>query len=67
MVSRGGEVYVYNGIDRLDSSKGYVLENCVPCCSEINWAKRVMSFEDFVTLCVEVAEKHGKTTHATAV
>lgn len=25
-----------NGIDRVDSSKGYTLENCVPCCWNCN-------------------------------
>lgn len=31
--------YVYNGIDRVDNSKGYVVGNCVPCCRRCNWAK----------------------------
>jgi hypothetical protein len=32
---RGG----FNGIDRVDNSKGYILGNCVPCCSWCNRAK----------------------------
>lgn len=28
-----------SGIDRADNSIGYVPGNCVPCCSECNWAK----------------------------
>jgi len=40
--------YVHNGIDRLDSSRGYILENCVPCCKVCNYAKRNMSVNDFL-------------------
>lgn len=32
--------YVYNGLDRLDSSKGYTLDNVVPCCGICNRMKR---------------------------
>lgn len=35
------------GIDRIDSSKGYVAENCAPCCYRCNTAKNNMSIEDF--------------------
>lgn len=28
-----------NGIDRLDSSKGYTTENCRPCCKDCNYMK----------------------------
>lgn len=31
--------YIYNGIDRLDNSKGYTLENCVAACDICNFAK----------------------------
>jgi len=31
--------FTYNGIDRVDNSLGYVLENCVPCCKICNSAK----------------------------
>lgn len=32
-----------NGIDRIDNSKGYLTNNCVPCCSDCNGAKTDMS------------------------
>ena len=32
-------LYVGNGIDRLDNTLGYSVENCVPCCGECNRAK----------------------------
>src|SRR3990172_197309 len=32
--------YIYNGIDRVNNSLGYILDNCVPCCEVCNKAKR---------------------------
>lgn len=37
-----------NGIDRIDSNIGYVLSNCVPCCTDCNYAKRSKSVADFL-------------------
>lgn len=39
--------YIYNGVDRIDSQKGYDLENAVSCCGECNRAKNNMSIENF--------------------
>ena len=36
-----------NGIDRVDSSKGYTDENSVTCCKHCNTAKNTMSEDDF--------------------
>ena len=36
-----------NGIDRVDSSKGYVEDNVVPCCKYCNTAKNTMSRDEF--------------------
>lgn len=41
-------VCVYNGIDRMDSAKGYISENCVPCCRMCNYAKRNMPYDAFI-------------------
>jgi hypothetical protein len=38
----------YIGIDRLANALGYLLENCVPCCSLCNHMKCDMSVEDFL-------------------
>lgn len=47
-VSKGGNGdYVYNGVDRIDSAKGYVIDNCVPCCKACNYGKRTMSQSQF--------------------
>lgn len=39
--------YLYNGIDRLDSSIGYLYLNCVSCCKVCNYAKREMEEKEF--------------------
>lgn len=36
-----------NGVDRLDSNKGYVAGNCVPCCKHCNTAKNTFTNEEF--------------------
>jgi hypothetical protein len=41
------ETYVTTGIDRLDSSLGYIVGNVVPCCKICNTAKSTMSVEEF--------------------
>lgn len=37
----------YTGIDRVDSSVGYVLTNAVPCCGMCNRAKSGLALSDF--------------------
>lgn len=39
--------YIYNGIDRVNNSKGYVLNNCVSCCKTCNTMKSNMDLETF--------------------
>jgi len=39
--------YNYNGLDRVDSSKGYSIENVVPCCGICNVAKNSMTVDQF--------------------
>jgi len=44
--------YIYNGIDRVDNSCGYTMDNVVPCCKVCNFAKKaktVKEFTDWVT------------------
>ncbi len=40
--------YIYNGIDRKDSNIGYVIENCLSCCSTCNYAKQDISYQEFI-------------------
>lgn len=39
---------VVNGIDRIDSSLGYSVSNCVTCCSDCNFMKNKMSLQSFL-------------------
>lgn len=45
---RKPEVFWYNGIDRVDSSKGYTFDNVVSACSICNRAKGALSYEEFM-------------------
>jgi len=38
----------FNGIDRLDSNKNYILENCVSCCSLCNYLKNKIPVDIFI-------------------
>ena len=40
--------FVYNGIDRVMSSLGYIASNCVACCWICNRAKGALSVKDFL-------------------
>lgn len=42
-----GEPFERNGIDRIDSSKGYTEENTCTCCSKCNYAKHEMTLKEF--------------------
>lgn len=44
-----------NGIDRKDSSVGYHLDNCVPCCPTCNYMKSDMHHDEFIELCRLIA------------
>lgn len=41
------EPFKRNGIDRVDSNKGYTLDNIVPCCTMCNFAKLHYSIDEF--------------------
>jgi len=43
-------VFIYNGLDRLDSSKGHESNNVFPCCADCNTAKMSQSVDDFLSL-----------------
>lgn len=42
-----GESFRYNGIDRVNSSIGYLADNCLPCCKRCNIAKNTMGYDEF--------------------
>ena len=39
--------YIYNGIDRVDSDKGYSITNVVSCCKTCNYAKNNLTILEF--------------------
>jgi len=42
-------IIYYNGIDRIASDKGYNKNNCITACKTCNYAKRDMSYQDFLS------------------
>lgn len=41
--------YIYNGVDRINTSGDYTPDNTVPCCKECNMAKSDRPVEEFVS------------------
>ena len=39
----------YNGIDRLDSTKDYTIDNVVPCCPRCNYMKHILNYDEFLS------------------
>ena len=48
-----------NGLDRVDNNKGHTLSNCVPCCSDCNYAKRYMTTNQFMEWLARVHKHLG--------
>lgn len=40
--------YLYNGIDRINNSKGYIMKNCVTCCEKCNRMKFAYAEKEFL-------------------
>ena len=61
--------FLRNGIDRVDSSKGYTIDNCVTCCSTCNRMKSNMSCNDFIKHIQKIynysVNKGSTTSHMT--
>ena len=52
-------VHVYNGIDRLDNTQGYIRGNCVPCCRRCNTAKSNQTLAEFYAQIAAIAARHS--------
>ena len=52
--------FMYNGVDRLDNSKGYTTDNCFPCCVTCNKAKNNHSVDYFYWWVRRVYAKFGE-------
>lgn len=51
--------YIYNGLDRIDSDLGYVINNVVPCCKICNTAKMDHPQDQFIEWLNRIANKFG--------
>lgn len=45
-----------NGIDRLDSAKNYIIDNCVACCAHCNMMKGCYDPTTFIERCRKIGE-----------
>lgn len=57
---RSNGAYIYNGLDRTDNTKGYTIDNVVPCCKRCNVAKNNLTFKEFKDWIVKVYKKIQK-------
>ena len=39
--------YIYNGLDRVDNAKGYIIDNVVPCCKICNRRKGKATLKEY--------------------
>jgi len=53
-------VYGAGGIDRINSNKGYKLNNCVPCCGQCNIMKHDYTKQDFLNKCLQIIQEQKK-------
>lgn len=49
-------LFPMNGIDRVDSTKGYFIDNTVSCCKKCNQIKMDMTMDDFVNQIIKISE-----------
>lgn len=56
-VSGTGEIFFYNGIDRIDNNGGYIEGNCVSCCDWCNTAKMNHSVATFIEKCRKISKR----------
>jgi hypothetical protein len=57
---RSSGEFVYNGLDRVDNTLGYVPGNVVACCPTCNYAKKDMPYEQFMAWIARLVMFHGK-------
>jgi hypothetical protein len=55
--AEGGNI-VYNGLDRVDNSMGYSLDNCVPCCESCNKKKMGVTIEIAIKMVEWLKQKN---------
>ena len=46
--------FIYNGIDRVDNTRGYVENNTVACCRNCNIAKAALPIDVFLDMILKI-------------
>lgn len=54
-------MFVYSGLDRVDPSQGYTIDNIVPACIICNRAKADMTIEGFYAWINRVFSERNET------
>jgi hypothetical protein len=52
--------YTFNGIDRVDNTKGYTVDNCIPCCLACNYSKLDRTHSDFLYWIKKIYDHHWR-------
>lgn len=63
--NRSNIIIKNNGIDRLDSTKGYTINNCVSCCGTCNIMKNKFSKYEFFNKIKKIYNNHLKESSTT--
>lgn len=58
----GQKGFIYNGLDRMDRSKGHVYGNVVPCCFPCNLMKMKLGYSAFLERVEKIAAHQRKKT-----
>ena len=56
----GNGSFIYNGLDRVDNSVGYLKNNIVACCKVCNFAKSGRDFDEFKNWIMKAANHLAK-------
>jgi hypothetical protein len=60
LVTHAGNIFLYNGIDRVDNSHGHEVWNIVPCCHTCNALKQEFSQHLFFEKICKIYRQHGE-------
>ncbi len=52
-------------LDRIDNTKSYLVDNVVQCCRKCNVAKNNMLQNDFIEMCIKIAQKYSSACEIT--
>jgi hypothetical protein len=55
---RNYKPYLFNGVDRVDNTKGYSESNAVACCKKCNQMKNKYTMTEYIEHCRKVLEWH---------